>query len=147
MEIRDTLSSMELAFIAEISEKYNLGNWSETDYKNAYFDPSYKILITDENTDVYGFIIFRILYDEIEIINICVDASFRGKGVAKLLLNQCIFESKILNKKKIWLEVRESNDVAIKLYTDFGFSIFGGRKEYYNNPVEDAVIMFKSLIS
>lgn len=73
---------------------------------------------------------------ESEIINLAVDPKYQGQGIAKELLQD------ILNEAKTWLlEVRESNIKAKALYESLGFEVIAQRKQYYQNPREDALIM------
>ncbi|MFH1714721.1 MAG: ribosomal protein S18-alanine N-acetyltransferase [Elusimicrobiota bacterium] len=78
-----------------------------------------------------------------EILNLAVDAQYRLKGIGKKILSRIL---DILNEKgvkNVFLEVRESNTAAKKLYGDMGFSIINVRKKYYSNPEEDALILKK----
>ena len=74
---------------------------------------------------------------EVEILNVAVDPGFRGQGVATALIES-------LQAAQVFLEVRESNTTAIGLYRRIGFEEAGKRKEYYDNPTEDAIVMRRS---
>jgi len=75
------------------------------------------------------------------ITNIAVDKSFRGKGAAKALINKLVDFAKTNTLDFLTLEVRESNEAAISLYSAFGFTKQGMRKNFYKNPTENANIM------
>jgi ribosomal-protein-alanine N-acetyltransferase len=77
--------------------------------------------------------------DEVQIIDIVVDPAYRRQGVASQLIEELIAESK--NYQYIVLEVRESNQPARQLYFKHGFIEWYRRKNYYNNPTEDAIVM------
>lgn len=79
------------------------------------------------------------------ITNIAVTSVTRQKGVASKILGKLIEIADEKNMIGITLEVRESNKEAINLYKKFDFEQEGIRKEYYKNPVEDAIIMWKYL--
>ena len=83
--------------------------------------------------------------DEAQIINVATDPNFRGRGYAKEVINAVFEECKKREITFISLEVRESNDIATKLYTSFGFTIEGKRKDFYKNPRENALVMIKNL--
>ncbi|MDH4223672.1 MAG: ribosomal protein S18-alanine N-acetyltransferase [candidate division Zixibacteria bacterium] len=83
--------------------------------------------------------------DEIQIANIAIAKEYRGRGVAKRLLEWIVEQSLKQNFKYITLDVRESNSVALGLYRKYGFEEIVRRKNYYCNPVEDAIVMEKKL--
>ena len=63
------------------------------------------------------------------------------KGIARKLLKQLLEEAKKQNLHRIYLEVRASNIAAVTLYEHAGFKEVGQRKNYYDNPREDAILM------
>jgi ribosomal-protein-alanine N-acetyltransferase len=87
---------------------------------------------------IVGFLLSReITQGEHEILNLAVDPSARRKGVALRLL-----ESELVRGQGSWfLEVRESNAPAIALYESLGFRRVGVRKNYYNDPSEEGIVM------
>jgi ribosomal-protein-alanine N-acetyltransferase len=96
---------------------------------------------------VVGFLVFRRLAQgdalqehempEYEILNLGVDPPARRKGVARMLLQRALAEA-----PGAWfLEVRESNLAAIRLYESLGFRPAGERKDYYQDPPEAAIVM------
>lgn len=78
-----------------------------------------------------------------EITNVAVDKVWRGKQVAFSMLTYAMKESEKEGIEAFTLEVRKSNIPAIKLYEKLGFVEQGVRKNFYENPTEDAVIMWK----
>ncbi|MFI5246788.1 MAG: ribosomal protein S18-alanine N-acetyltransferase [Gemmatimonadales bacterium] len=79
--------------------------------------------------------------DEAEIANIAVAPNARRKGVGALLLDRLLQSAATFGARTVFLEVRESNLEARKLYDARGFGIVGRRKQYYRQPDEDALIM------
>lgn len=74
---------------------------------------------------------------EREILNLAVDSRLRRHGIGKSLM-----EDEISRFRGRWfLEVRESNDAAIKLYGSIGFRPTGTRPDYYHDPAETAIVM------
>ena len=69
--------------------------------------------------------------------------SFRHFGISKLLLNALIIDAINFKAKKIFLEVRVSNMIAMNLYKSFGFKTISTRKDFYSSPREDAFLMLK----
>lgn len=78
-----------------------------------------------------------------EITNVVTKAAMRGKGVAKQMLLRLMEEGVKMGVEAFTLEVRKSNAPAIHLYESLGFVTEGIRKNFYEEPQEDALIMWK----
>ncbi len=98
----------------------------------------------DEANRVVGYAGLMVVLDEGYITNVAVHPDFRRRGIARKLLD--VFESFAAANKLsfLTLEVRESNYGAIALYGSRGYRGVGRRKNYYEHPKEDAVIMTRS---
>ena len=79
--------------------------------------------------------------DEGEITNVAVAPAARRRGIARALLTELKQQLACRNVARIVLEVRVSNEPAIRLYEQMGFSVLGVRKNFYEKPTEDAYIM------
>lgn len=101
------------------------------------FTKKYSYTVDNENA---GFIIFDIIYDRCEIIDVYTVEKFKNMGIATKLINEIINDYEINN---ITLEVSVDNCVAIKLYEKLGFKSVALRKEYYNGT--DAFLMLKEV--
>lgn len=105
--------------------------------------------LPDERPDdvpaVVGFLIARQAAAEWELENIVVADEFRGKGVGTQLLQEFFTQAKKMNSDSVFLEVRESNTPARRLYERLGFHETGRRRAYYSNPTEDAILYAKTL--
>lgn len=110
---------------------------SELENKNSVF---YTALEGDE---VAGYIGMSTVLDEGYIFNVAVSAKHRKKGIGSALIQELVTYGKKNNFCFLTLEVRESNENAISLYSKFGFIKVGERKNYYSDPVENAVLMTK----
>jgi [ribosomal protein S18]-alanine N-acetyltransferase len=107
-------------------------NWKVADYLEQEF------LVALEGNRIVGFLVARTLVaDEREILNLAVAPDLRRKGVARALLDRA-FEGFC---GEVFLEVRESNGVALKFYKSLGFKELSRRKGYYSNPSETAIVM------
>jgi ribosomal-protein-alanine N-acetyltransferase len=95
-------------------------------------------MVADVDRTVVGFLVSReTAPGEREILNLAVDAAYRRSGVARRLLARELERS-----SQTWfLEVRESNLAAQALYATFGFVPSGTRRDYYENPRENAITM------
>lgn len=91
----------------------------------------------------HGFVVWRVVADEAEIITIGVHPDARKSGIASAMLT--LVENDVMKRggKKLFLEVAENNIAAIKLYTTNGFKQIGVRPKYYDGI--DALLMEKSL--
>lgn len=76
-----------------------------------------------------------------ELENIAVLPEFRRRGVAGSLLSALLVQARALRAERILLEVRASNQAAIRLYQANGFQPLARRQAYYGNPTEDAMIL------
>ena len=82
-------------------------------------------------------------FEEGEITNVAVKKELRGQGIAGKLLEKLCSYGKKRGLERYILEVRAGNEPAIHLYERSGFTRVGIRKGFYEQPVEDAVIMVK----
>lgn len=92
---------------------------------------------------VAAFCAFWLVADQAHINNLAVRPELRRQGLASQLLEAVIAEAAHLGAAVITLEVRRSNEPALRLYTGAGFREAGVRKNYYTNPVEDALLLVR----
>lgn len=97
--------------------------------------------VAERDRQISGLIAFRNMADEAEILNLAVEASQRRKGIGWLLVQTAIAECKAAGVRTIFLEVRESNGGARRLYARAGFKEAGRRPAYYREPTEDALVL------
>ncbi|HET7296582.1 MAG TPA: ribosomal protein S18-alanine N-acetyltransferase [Gemmatimonadales bacterium] len=90
---------------------------------------------------VIGYVIARRAADEGEILNLGVAAEQRGHGVGRALVARALALLAAGGVHVVFLEVRESNAVARRLYQSLGFTEVARRAGYYRHPVEDAVVL------
>jgi ribosomal-protein-alanine N-acetyltransferase len=82
---------------------------------------------------------------DFELENIAVHPSMRRQGIGRSLISALLDHARLVRAGRILLEVRESNVAAIRLYQSCGFTVLGNRREYYSNPVENALVMVHTL--
>ena len=92
--------------------------------------------------DLLGYGGISLVADEAEIITVAVDPRYRRRGIARCLMEHML---RLADQARasVYLEVRESNIPARKLYAALGFSDAGVRKNYYTSPRENAVLMMR----
>ncbi len=98
------------------------------------------ILVFKENGKYVGFLIYQLLYENAEIIDIFVLDEYRNKGIGKSLILKMLENKNILN---VTLEVKVDNENAIMLYNSIGFKKVAIRKGYYNGI--DGILMLKEV--
>ena len=108
--------------------------------KSSFEDSFFKCLVYDDG-GLRGTIVFKEIYERIEIEYIVVDKKFRKSKIATSLMEYLIKYSKDKEIENISLEVNVNNIAAINLYKKFGFEVVAKRENYYNN--EDAYLMVK----
>lgn len=114
--------------------------WTEKDLAESLREKSVNAYLFVQNNEAVGYILFRTVLDESEILRIGTKKEYRRKGVAESLIKYYFEKSKRIGVEKIFLEVRQSNFGAIELYKKLGFKQICIREKYYENT-EDAVIM------
>ena len=103
----------------------------------------YKVVRTDDG-DIAGYISLLLLEGEAELLRIAVKKRYRKKGFGKALLEAVIEECNDRALEKLYLEVKDTNEQAKRLYLSEGFCEVARRKAYYKDGA-DAVIMSRLL--
>lgn len=133
----------DLGGIIEIEKTcFTADAWSEDDfiYRMNASDWHFINLTLEDEGRVEAYITATVVADEMNIDSVAVAPDYRRKGYASALIDLAIKEAKAA---VVMLEVRESNTAAISLYQSLGFEKVGLRKNYYERPVENAVLMTK----
>lgn len=124
--------------LAELHQKcFPNKPWSADDFRD--LKQSGCEIIMSEN----GFIVYRIVLDEAEIITIGVNPEKRRSGIASAMIGIIEKTLKSQGVKKIFLEVSSINMPAQKLYENCGFKVVGLRPKYYDGV--DAILMSKDI--
>lgn len=97
--------------------------------------------VSEDERGLDGFLVARELVGETEILNLAVRADDRRQGRGAALIGAAITWSKELGAEKVILEVRASNETAIRFYERHTFCEIGRRGKYYADPVEDALVL------
>lgn len=112
--------------------------WPESAMRSTFAVSVSRILLARLSDEVVGFAIAYLIPPEGEIADICVSPAVRGQGIGKALMDALIADS---HCNQFWLEVRISNHAARRLYEKLGFELLGVRRNYYDHPKEDALVM------
>ena len=135
-------SDLEEAYKIELD--VNPSPWKYETFLSS-FEVGHKGLICKKDNLMIGFIIFSPVNPEAHILSISVRNEMQSKGIGTLLLKSMLDQCKVMNYKKIFLEVRVSNVKAINFYEKFGFSKDAIRNNYYTDNSEDALLMSLSI--
>ena len=96
-----------------------------------------------DGDEVVAYVLGRLIPPEGEIYSVAVKEEYRLRGISYRLLDYAMKTSRGSGLESTFLEVRSRNIPAINLYTAYGFTKIGVRKNYYKDPTDDAIIMLK----
>jgi ribosomal-protein-alanine N-acetyltransferase len=133
----------DLSQVCEIEKENFSLPWSEKSFLESMERTDTVFLIALMNEEVAGYVGCYCIAGTGEITNVAVKTSCRRKGIGGKLLEKLYAEGALLDTREFFLEVRESNEAAIGLYLRQGFVKEGIRKNFYEKPIENAVIMWK----
>ena len=136
----------DVSDIMEIERQIYKQPWTEGIFSDCIRVGYHGFIYEVENViQAYGLI--SIAAEEAHILNLCVAPDYQGQGLGRKMLNKLIDVAEAVHVKSVFLEVRASNDIAIKLYDDSGFNQLGVRKDYYPDELgrEDALVFGKEL--
>jgi ribosomal-protein-alanine N-acetyltransferase len=150
-------SLAEAIELVEIEKECLLARWTVADYRKEIVRESSIILTAkyktkERKTEIVGFITSRLTspiqtpdktktYTELDVLNFGVPEKNRRRGVGGALLGSLIEQAGKIGIESIWLEVRQSNLEAVNLYKKKGFSVIQTRKNFYTQPLEDALVL------
>ena len=97
--------------------------------------------VATEEKEIWGYIVYRLVAQEVHIMNLAVHPERRRCGIGTSLLQFCFEQSLRRGAVLFLLEVRESNEAAINLYRKMGFTPSAIRRNYYRDRGEDAIVM------
>lgn len=129
--------------VAEIERDNFTRPWSRDAFLDATEQEHAVYLTALWKEEPVGYIGMWQVLDEGEITNVSVKKGFQGKGIGRRLLEKLLREGEDRGVTSFFLEVRQSNVNAIHLYGSCGFKAQGVRKDFYEDPREDAVLMCK----
>lgn len=143
------MEEIDLGEIADIESECFSAPWSETLLLEVLTSPIDYIFVVEDDSQAHricAYSVLRIIADEAEIQRIAVKQQLRRQGNAGKLMDAMTDFSRKKNVKSMILEVREHNENARKLYKTYGFYEEGIRRNYYQSPVEDAILMRRSVL-
>lgn len=137
------MEELDLPQAAAIEKEAITPPWSEQAFRESLGLEHTILLAAIQDGQVAGYCVCYQSFEEGEITNVAVKKELRGQGIAGKLLEKLCSYGKERGLERYILEVRAGNEPAIHLYERSGFTRVGIRKDFYEQPVEDAVIMVK----
>jgi len=116
--------------------------WPERSFKFELTDNEVaRCWVADLDGRVVAMIVSWLILDELHVATIATRPEFRGQGIGRQILVHALRAARDEGAERSFLEVREGNSVAQKIYHDLGYVEDGRRKEYYKDNNEDAILM------
>ena len=145
------MTEHDLLEVVEIEELSGISVWGWDAYHRELQSPEDVIMLVartratettqDQGRAIAGFIVSRLVAGELHINNVAVRPESHRRGIAAQLLTAVLREGRRNGALLAFLEVRAGNAAAQGLYRRCGFQVTGRRRRYYNQPVEDALLM------
>lgn len=139
------IKEKDIPSLLEIEKISFAAPWSEQDFLSELYRKNALLRAGVFEGNVIGYICVSHRAHESYILNLAVHPHFRRCGVATILMDEAMAELKERECFFVSLKVRVSNTVAKKFYELLGFKVESIRKKYYDNPVEDALVMMRRL--
>jgi len=140
------MEAHDLGRVMEIEQQSYTMPWTEATFRGLLRRMDADLLVAEtEDGDLAGYAVSWAVLDQGELGNVAVAPEWRQRGIARRLLDAVIVRAAARLVKELFLEVRVSNSTARQLYLSYGFREVGRRRNYYLEPVEDALVMRKDL--
>tara|TARA_B100000902_G_scaffold336528_1_gene336852 strand:- start:1484 stop:1933 length:450 start_codon:yes stop_codon:yes gene_type:complete len=142
----DFFTKEDLDEIVKIENESHLTPWTKKNFIDSNDANNLFKVLKNEN-DIIGYYIALFVEDECQLLNITVRLGLQKKGFGQLMIKNLFTDCRKRNAINIFLEVRKSNNAAIRLYEKNGFNEIGVRNNYYKNKEgkEDAILMGLSI--
>lgn len=139
MELRRARED-DLKTVAQLEQTFAFP-LSEEELHKLLQNETFRIMIWEDGGDILGHcVLFRVM-EEAEITSFTVRKDLRAGGIGTAFLTALLDDLRKDGAKIAYLDVRESNEPARRLYRKCGFSELGRRKRFYQKPTEDAIGM------
>lgn len=138
--LRD-LTGDDLDAVMEIESAAFTAPWRRDTFESLLARGDTDLLAAVLHGRLVGYAICWTIVDQSELGNVAVAPEGRGRGVGRRLVHAALQRVRLRGARECFLEVRESNESARRLYEQLGFATIGRRRRYYTRPVEDALVM------
>ncbi len=135
------MAAADAAAVARMEAATFSTPWKEDTFHSLLERPGVELWVADLDGEVAAYAILWCILEEGELANIAVRDDLRGRGIGSELLDWMLGVAERCGVRNLYLEVRESNEGALRLYGGRGFMEIGVRKGYYERPREDARVL------
>jgi ribosomal-protein-alanine N-acetyltransferase len=135
----------DLDEIVEIEKASMPSPWSKELFEEELKRERARYFVTELENQVVGYMGYWEAPQEAHIINLAIGPRFRQKGLGLQMMEYCLRFAYNKGARLATLEVRESNDPALKLYEKMNFRTVAIRKKYYSDNQENAIVMIREL--
>ena len=145
MTIRPAVAA-DLKAIADIEFQSYSNPWQPDTFRSLLKQERAMVWVAEgSGSSVLGFAVLWWVLDQAELANLAVQRDHQRRGIGSILLDEAITHAETQGVESLFLEVRMSNEAAFRLYSERGFTQISIRRDYYQNPREDARILVKYL--
>lgn len=137
------MQAEDAAAVAQIEAQLFSRPWSEQSFQSMSVRPETLFVVVQSEESIIGYCGLMLVQGEGDITNVAVSAYMQGRGIGESMLQVAMEWAEKKGVKEFTLEVRVSNTPAIALYKKLGFETEGIRRNFYEEPMEDALIMWK----
>lgn len=145
IQIREILSQ-DIFTLAKLEAENFSDSWSKEALIDSFSQNYVHFYGAYKGKKLVGYLIFSHIVDEVEIFRIAVARSCRREGIGQILLDAMLDFGKEKKVTRALLDVRQSNAPAIFLYKKIGFKEDGRRRNFYESPREDAILMSMNIL-
>lgn len=140
-----TMTATHVPQIAALEQRCFSAPWSERSIASELDNELAHWLVCLEGDRVLAYVGTQTVMEETDMMNIAVHPDHRRQGIAAALLQRLLEDLACMGSHSLTLEVRVSNEPARSFYGRYGFAEVGRRKNYYQDPKEDALILRREL--
>ncbi len=130
--------------IVSLDQEVLQTNWHEKLYAESIVLKDTQSLVLDHEGRLIGFLIYRNIGGDFEIIQLALNKAYQRQGLASMMIDYMIQDAQSSHIEFIYLEVEMDNLPALNLYKKYGFEVIHQRKNYYGQG-QDAIVMRKEM--
>lgn len=135
----------DLEQVVDIEQNLFSVPWTKEGFLTYLMKKDTMFFVVEEKERILGYCSMMTVLDEGDILNVAVRSDRQKEGIGQFLVDSMLHMAEMQGIRLVHLEVRQGNGTARRLYQRLGFKEDGLRRDYYENPVENAVLMTKTM--
>ena len=135
----------DLDQVVDIEQNLFSVPWTKEGFLTYLMKKDTMFFVVEEKERILGYCSMMTVLDEGDILNVAVRSDRQKEGIGQFLVDSMLRMAEMQGIRLVHLEVRQANGIARRLYQRLGFKEDGLRRDYYENPVENAVLMTKTM--